>query len=155
MRARSRLPSAAMNSAPKVALIASIAAPPASVRDRAIASVSISAAPWATRIDATVLLPLPIPPVRPMRSGEARAACSAPAEPAEHARLASEHDGDSCAGKERAERNVMPFAQRRAHLHDDADDGADQRRSEDDGQDHLQPEPGAERSEQLEVTEAH
>jgi hypothetical protein len=46
----------------------SIAAPPARVRLRAIASVSISSAPSSTSRVATVLLPLPMPPVRPTRS---------------------------------------------------------------------------------------
>src|ERR1035438_2617947 len=104
MRARSRLPSATMNPAPKAARIASTAAPPASVSERAIASVSISAAPWATRIDATVLLPLPMPPVRPKRSGEDIAgegcpARSGPAQPAEYAFLTGQHDDEPRAGQ--------------------------------------------------------
>ena len=45
------------------------AAPPGAVSARAMASVSTSSAPQATSIVATVLLPLPMPPVRPTCSG--------------------------------------------------------------------------------------
>src|SRR4051812_42277810 len=67
MRARSRAPSAVMKSAPKRCAIAAIAAPPLAVVAREIASASMAAAPKACSIASTVLLPLPMPPVRPMR----------------------------------------------------------------------------------------
>ena len=72
-----------MKSAPKASRIGSIAAPPGSVRLRAIASVSISSAPRSTSRAATVLLPLPMPPVRPTRRliGALRT-LGGPAEPA-------------------------------------------------------------------------
>jgi hypothetical protein len=44
-----------------------MAAPPASVSARAIASASTTAAPQRASMAATVLLPLPMPPVKPMR----------------------------------------------------------------------------------------
>jgi hypothetical protein len=69
MRARSSAPSAMMASGPKAARKASIAAPPAAVLAREIASASTTAAPRAASRAATVLLPLPMPPVRPRRSG--------------------------------------------------------------------------------------
>jgi hypothetical protein len=44
-----------------------MAAPPAAVILREIASASITVAPKSANIAATVLLPLPIPPVKPIR----------------------------------------------------------------------------------------
>ncbi len=69
MRARSSAPVASMNSGPKRFRMASMPPPPAAVREREIASVSTSRAPQSTSIWATVLLPLPMPPVRPIRRG--------------------------------------------------------------------------------------
>ena len=43
------------------------AGPPGSTRSRAIWSASMTTAPRSTSMPATVLLPEPIPPVRPMR----------------------------------------------------------------------------------------
>ena len=56
------------NPARQASINAGMAAPPAAVRLRAIASVSTSVAPRSTAIRATVLLPLPMPPVKPMRN---------------------------------------------------------------------------------------
>src|SRR4051812_30355813 len=66
MRARSSAPSAVIIASPNAARMAGMAAPPAAVRLRALASASISAAPWATSMAAKVLLPLPMPPVSPI-----------------------------------------------------------------------------------------
>jgi hypothetical protein len=59
------------------------------------------------------------------------------------------------AGEERIEGNIATFAQLGRHLHCDSDHGADHGSAEYDRQDHLPAEPRAERSEQLEVAEAH
>ena len=157
---RSRPPSAAMKPAPNAAAIAPSAAPPGSVRRRAIRSVSITTAPRLASIAPTVLLPLPMPPVRPMRKAVMRASTRTsvrpgPAQPAEDALGPGEHDHQPGAGEEGAEGHVAAFAQRRRHLHDDADDRADHRGAEHDRQDHLPAQPGTERGEQLEVAEAH
>ena len=67
MRSRSRAPAAVMVSAPKVAAIAGMAKPCGAVTEREIASASSTVAPQLASIDATVLLPLPMPPVNPSR----------------------------------------------------------------------------------------
>ena len=70
MRSLSSAPSGVTNSLPKASAIAGMAGPLAAVTLRAIASESITAAPRAASIWATVLLPLPMPPVKPSRRGE-------------------------------------------------------------------------------------
>jgi hypothetical protein len=49
--------------------MAGMALPPGCVKDLEMASASMTAAPARAKILATVLLPLPMPPVRPSRSG--------------------------------------------------------------------------------------
>src|SRR5439155_21053978 len=111
--------------------IGSMAAPPGMVRRRAIRSVSITTAPTLASIAPTVLLPLPMPPVRPNRAAViAGTAGSRQAHPAEDAFRSGEQDDQPRAGQKRTERDVAPFPQRGRHLHDDADDGADDRRAE-------------------------
>ncbi len=56
--------------------MAAMAAPPAAVVAREMASASITAAPSSASICSTVLLPLPMPPVRPTRMLMARASYS-------------------------------------------------------------------------------
>ena len=63
--ARSSAPVLPAISAPNSAINAGIAAPLGAVSSCAMASVSTSCAPCATKRSATVVLPLPIPPVRP------------------------------------------------------------------------------------------
>src|SRR6187455_406678 len=130
MRGRSRAPLASTKPAPKAARIASIAAPPGRVRRRAMRSVSMTTAPRLASIAPTVLLPLPMPPVRPMRKAVMRAPTREgrfglrPAQPAEDALGAGEDHHQPGTGEEGTERHVAAFAQGRRHLHDDADDRA-------------------------------
>ena len=130
---RSRAPSLAMTPEPKAAAMDSMAAPLEPVSSRAIRSVSMTAAPSSKRSLATVLFPLPIPPVKPIRMAPApTGSLSGPAKPIQHPTLAGEHHDERCPRKERPERYVASFAQRRAHLHGDPDNRADQGSSEDD-----------------------
>ena len=66
MWARASAPSALATASPKRWRKAGMAAPPGVVRLWAMASVSTSVAPCATSKAATVLVPLPMPPVRPI-----------------------------------------------------------------------------------------
>ena len=65
--ARSSAPCGSMTASPNAFRIAGMAAPPAEVSACATASVSTMCAPCAANRSATVLLPLPIPPVNPTR----------------------------------------------------------------------------------------
>ena len=71
--ARSSAPSGPATAAPKRWRNAGIAAPPGAVSAWAMASVSTSVAPWPASRAATVLLPLPMPPVSPSVNGTALA----------------------------------------------------------------------------------
>ena len=77
IRARSRAPLESTTSTPRASTIARTAAPFGAVRSRAMLSVSTKDAPCACSSLATVLLPLPMPPVRPIvRTRESRARAS-------------------------------------------------------------------------------
>src|SRR4051812_46749175 len=71
MRSRCSAPSAVMKPAPKTRAISAIAGPRGAVVLREIASASMAVAPSCASIESTVLLPLPMPPVRPTRSAMA------------------------------------------------------------------------------------
>src|SRR5437763_5675972 len=122
MRTRSSAPSAVMKSLPNFAAMSGIAAPPGAVLEREIASASITAAPSSASICRTVLLPLPIPPVRPMRS--AIAAARSQADGLQDRLRAEQHRRQPGAGEERTEWHVAAFAQAAGDLHADAHDGA-------------------------------
>ncbi|KZS00767.1 Uncharacterized protein APZ42_002798, partial [Daphnia magna] len=64
------------------------------------------------------------------------------------------HD-QAAAGQEGAEGHVAAFTQLGIELHGNADDGADQRGTQHDGQNHLPTQPGTEGGQQLEVAIAH
>ena len=125
---------------------------PAAVVPREMASASITAAPSCASICSTVLLPLPMPPVRPTADGrmalKVRSRCRIDVRAEDHGREAG-------AGQERAEGHVAAFAQPAGKLQRDADHGADDRGHQDDRHQRLPAEPGAERGEQLEVAVAH
>src|SRR5437667_2228618 len=114
MRSRSSAPSAVMKPAPKRSAIAAIAAPPVAVVPREIASASTTAAPSWASISRTVLLPLPMPPVRPTRQ-----VISKPdgrkdgSRPEDHGREAGHRE-------EGPEGNVAALAQAGGELHRDA-----------------------------------
>src|SRR5690606_34974984 len=67
-RARSRLPSSARTSSPKVSTTAASPGVPGATTSRAMRSASISTAPRSTSSRDTSLLPAPMPPVRPTDS---------------------------------------------------------------------------------------
>ena len=69
MLSRSNAPCALTMADPKAFSMAGIACPPLAVVAREIASASIQAAPMEVKIWATLLLPLPMPPVTPSRKG--------------------------------------------------------------------------------------
>ena len=68
---RSNAPSGVIMVSPKALRIRGMARPPGAVTARAMASASMTAAPKSARKPATVLLPLPMPPVRPRRKAHA------------------------------------------------------------------------------------
>src|SRR6476661_3564380 len=151
MRSRSRAPSAAMKSGPNACAMAGMAAPPAAVVAREMASASIVAAPSSRSIPSTVLLPLPMPPVRPTRT----VAAPSEADDLQDGGRPEQQGREPGAREERPERHVAAFAQLAREFHGDADDGADDRGHEHDGHQRLPAEPGAQRREQLEVAIAH
>src|SRR6478735_8360825 len=122
-----------MKWAPKWAAIAAMAAPPGAVVPREIASASITAAPSSASICSTVLLPLPMPPVRPTRmlQPDRRQDGGRP----------EDHGREARPGKEGAEGYIAAFAQATGELHRDADHGADDRGHQDDGDESLPAEP--------------
>ena len=69
MASRSMAPSGLIRVSPNSAKMAGMALPPGCVKDLEMASASMTAAPARAKMLATVLLPLPMPPVRPSRSG--------------------------------------------------------------------------------------
>src|SRR6185369_3695255 len=153
MRSRSSAPSGVMKSLPNRSAMVAIAAPPAAVVPREIASASITAAPSCASICNTVLLPLPMPPVRPTR----RAIFPGSLQPddAQDRARAEDHGGKPGAGQERTEWHVAAFTQPAGKLHRDPDRRADDRGHQDDRDERGPAEPGPQRREQLEVPIAH
>ena len=140
---------------------AAIAAPPGEVSWRAIASVSIE-----RRAEAGEHRARPCScRCRCRRSGRSAGAAwharrrgraqAQPSQPQDAlARRRTARPGRRRRGMGRRARSG-PRAAWPRHLHGDADDRADHRRRQDDRQQHLPAEPGAERGEQLEVAVAH
>ena len=118
IRARSRLPSAAMNSGPNCSRIARIAAPPAAVRSCEISSVSTTAAPSCFEHSAAADLPEPMPPVSPTQNGMAR---QNRIEVVPGERLAPEQRDQAGDGEVGAERDRHVAAVAREHDQADAD----------------------------------
>src|SRR5207245_10772481 len=130
--------------------MAGMASPPGKVSRRAMASVSMMAAPCDARSTATVLLPLPMPPVRPIRSTRLATRTpeergSGPAKPIEYANRPGEHHHHAGAREERTEGHIAAFTQSAADFQANADDRADDRGGQHDRQNHLDPQPCAER----------
>src|SRR5476649_2334774 len=135
MRARSSAPVASANSAPNSATMAGIAAPPGAVRLWAIWSVSTTLAPRAANMSATVLLPLPMPPVRPMEKGSVlivRLQVRIEAAGNRHDRLAVQEDDQAGRRQVGAERDLQIDAAAVDHHQRDADHRAHQRRHQHD-----------------------
>src|SRR3954471_13570179 len=139
MRARSSAPAASANSAPNSAMMAGIAGPCGAVRLWAIRSVSTMLAPRAANMSATVLLPLPMPPVRPMEKGSGRGVALMLMQEAlgEGRQRRAVQQGDQAGGGQvGAERNRRIAAMLGHHHQRDADHRADRRRQQDDGRQH-------------------
>ena len=162
MRSRSSAPSAAMIAAPKASRSAGIAAPPARsgrARWRRCRPVPRRSP---TSIAATVLLPLPMPPVRPMA---ARGSCRLrrghvvrQAQPSQSSTVGAPASitDQAAAGQEGPERHVAAFAQRCRRASCRCRHGADApRRSARSAAIACQPSQAPERGQQLEVAVAH
>src|SRR5437762_8285119 len=123
-----------------------------------MASVSMTVAPSCANSAATVLLPLPMPPVSPtLKLGVRTMALlrSSPAQPVENATRAGEHHDHTGPGEKGTEGNIAALAQCIGELHRDADDRAQHGSRQNDRQNHWSAEPGTERRQQLEVAVTH
>src|SRR5882672_11549501 len=145
---------------PKILSTPAIAATPLCVSSWAMASVSTIASPSLANSSATVLLPLPMPPVRPMTSffATSRAFSSSHAVqvPAHHrfAPVQGDHAGDGDVGTEVEAEATLVAAARGEHLRG-AERQPHQRRGQDHQRQHLPAQERADRGEHLEIAEAH
>src|SRR5579862_8097066 len=153
MRLRSIAPDASTNARPKSRRTSGTAAPPGPVSSWAMASVSTTVAPSRPNSSAAALLPLPMPPVRPMTRLNAPGSRQVPA----HDWHAPEHGDDSGYGEvgtEMETESAVPAAPRGDHLRA-AEGQADNGRNEDHERQHLPTEESADRRAHLEVSVAH
>ena len=119
---RSSAPSLVKKSAPNWLAIAGMAAPPGKVHVRAMASASINVAPQATNISATVLLPLPMPPVRPSRN---TSLCRSEPQDGKNCLGTKKQRSQTSESQKRTEGHISSFAQLCKHLDPNTYHGAD------------------------------
>src|SRR6185437_6244180 len=155
---RSRWPSGVRMARPKRSTSRSSGGCPGSTTSRATWSVSMMGTPRAAKNFATVDFPLAMPPVSPTRKTFVLAMISAGRKQAHIVchQLPPEHEHQPArGGKKRPERDrgraiLSPCGQQRY-----ACDGPDGRGDQHGRQQHLPAEPGAKRSQELEVTVPH
>src|SRR6267378_4038167 len=141
---RSIAPLGLMNASPKSALMCASAAPPGAVSSCAIASVSTTEAPRRSNSRAAVLLPPPMPPVRPttkVTKGRESKALGVPVQD-RRAPVKRDQRRDRDVGPEVKAKAGVPAAARYEHLQR-AEDEAYQRGKQDHERQHLPPEERA------------
>src|SRR5665213_32957 len=140
MRTRSSAPAAVTYSSPNASRIFAMAAPPAAVRRWASASASTMEIPRCAKRAATVDLPLPMPPVRPIRTRR-----SADTGQERRGDLAPEEDHDESRWREVDPKRQFGEKAGTAHSHErKADDRTHPSRNQDDGQERGPAKPGSE-----------